>query len=93
VTPKLRKMEPIDQFTGSRKSKGKRTAASRARSGNIPRGTLETGKRTKKMVSAFNSIKKETNTRVYGNETSVMARALTGGTRPANLDESTQETG
>jgi len=54
---------------------------------------LETGKRTKKMVSAFNSIKKETNTRVYGNETSVMARALTGGTRPANLDESTQETG
>lgn len=67
-----------------RKSKDKKTAASRERSGCIPRGTLETGKKTKKMGSAFSSIKKETNMRVYGREICATDKALIGEMSPAN---------
>ena len=45
------------------------------------------------MVSAFNSTRTVTNTRVYGKEINAMGKVLIGGTKMVNSEESTQATG
>ncbi len=79
--------------TGSRRSRDKRTEASRERSGNTHLATLVTGRRIRRTDLAFSSTKTETNTRDYGNVISVTVKAPTGATRRANCAVNTQETG
>jgi hypothetical protein len=53
VITKLRRMELTDPYTGSRRSRDKRMAASRERSGSMLHDTSETGRTTRRTVSAF----------------------------------------
>lgn len=93
VTAKPRKMVLIAQFTGLRRSRDKRMEASRERNGCTHPDTLATGRKTRKMVSAFNSITMATSTKDCGKETSAMVRELTGAMKLESFVVSTQETG
>jgi hypothetical protein len=54
---------------------------------------LETGRRTRKMVLAFNFTTMATSTKDCGKEISAMARVLTGAMKLGSFAVSTQETG
>lgn len=93
MTIKRKRTVHTDQSTGSRRSKDKRMEVLRERNGSMHLGILETGRIIKKMVSAFNSTRTVTNTRVYGKEINAMGKVLIGGTKMVNSEESTQATG
>jgi len=93
VIAKLRKTVRIAQFTGSRRSRDKKMEASREKNGCTHPDTLETGRRIRKMVSAFNSTTMATSTKDCGKETSATGRELTGATRLVSFAVSTRETG
>ena len=61
-----------------RRSKDRRTEASKVRSGSMHQGILEIGKTIKKMDSGSSITRMETSMRVCGRVTRVMDRALTG---------------
>jgi hypothetical protein len=93
VIAKLRKTVRIAQFTGSRRSRDKKMEASREKNGCTHPDTLETGRRIRKMVSAFNSTTMATSTKDCGKEISAMAKELTGVMKQESFVVSTQETG
>jgi hypothetical protein len=93
VTAKLRKMAHIAPFTGLRRSRDKKMEASRERNGCTHPDTSETGRKTRKMVLAFNFTTTATSTKDCGKETSAMARVPTGATKLVSFAVSTQETG
>ena len=93
MTAKLRKMVHIALFTGLRRSRDKKMEASRERNGCTHPDTSETGRKTRKMVLAFNFTTMATSTKDCGKEISAMARVLTGATKLASFAVSTQETG
>jgi hypothetical protein len=84
VIIKLKRTELIDQFTGSRKSRDKRMAASREKSGNMLPDTSETGRTIRRTVSAFTSIRMAISMKDSGKEISVMVKVHTGETKEEN---------
>jgi hypothetical protein len=93
ATAKPRKTVLIAQSTGLRRSRDKKTEASRERNGCMHPDTSETGRRTRKTVSAFNSTITATSTKDCGKETNAMGRELTGVTRQGSFVVSTRATG
>jgi len=91
IRPK--RMELTDPYTGLRRSRDKKTGASRGRNGSMLPDISETGKIIKKTASVFTSIKMEISMRVSGKETSVTAKAPTGEMKLENFVVSTQGTG
>ena len=77
-------MELTDPFTGSRRSRDKRMAASRERSGSMLHDTSETGRTTRRTVSAFTSTRTAISMRASGRETSAMVKEHIGETREEN---------
>jgi hypothetical protein len=76
-----------------RKNKGRRTEASRGRSGNTLADTLAIGRTIRRTDSAYSSTKTVTNMKACGRGTSDTVRALTGVMRTASCVVSTRETG
>ena len=72
-----------------RRSSGRRMEASRARSGNMHLGILETGKTTRKTGLAFSSTKMETSMRVCGSTINATGRVLTGAMKVESSEENT----
>jgi len=93
ATARPKRMEHIAPSTGSRRSRDKRTEASREKSGSMHLATSVTGKRIRRTDSAFSSTRMGTNTRGYGNVISATAKAPTGAMRRASCAVNTQETG
>ena len=90
---RLRKMDPIEAYTGSKRSQDKRTAALRARCGLRPLATSVIGETTARRASVFNSIRTVTNTKVCGPWIRSMARERTGEMKITSFAESTPVTG
>ncbi len=81
---KPRRTELTAASTGSRKSKDKKTEASKEKYGNRRPVTSGTGVITAKMVSEYSSTRMATNTKVFGDKTRDMNKELTGGMRTVN---------
>jgi hypothetical protein len=86
-------MVHTDPFSGSRRSRDRRTEASRERNGSTLLDISETGKITRKTDSVYTSTRMEISMRDFGKETSVTVRAPIGGMRQENFVVNTQETG
>ena len=86
-------MVRTDRSIGSRRSRDRRTEASRERSGNTHPDISATGRRIRRTDSVFSSIKTATNTRVYGSVISAMAKELTGVMRLESYVVNIQATG
>jgi len=93
VTAKHRRTAHTGQSTGSRRSRDKRMAASREKSGCTLPDTSATGRRTRRTDSASSSIKTATSTKDCGRKISAMVRELTGAMKLANCVASIQVTG
>jgi hypothetical protein len=73
-----------DRFTGSRRSRDRRMAASRERSGNMLPVTSVTGRTTRRTDSVFTSTRMEISMKASGREISAMVKEPTGEMREAN---------
>ena len=78
MTQKHRKMEPIEVYTGYRRSRHRRMVLLRVKSGSHHRSILAIGEITLRRDSVLNSTKMETNMRVCGHKTNAMVKVLTG---------------
>lgn len=93
TTQKPRKMELIDQSTGSKRRTSQKTEPSRERSGSPLRSTLATGAITARRVSVFSFTKTKTSMKACGLLTNATARVLTGRTKVTNCVVNTRATG
>ena len=93
ATIRPRKTVPTDLYTGLRKSRDKRTAALREKSGSMQADISATGRIIRRTALVFTFIRTATSMRAYGRGINVMARAHTGEMREASFAVNIPEIG
>jgi len=93
VTTRLKRMELIGQFTGLRRSRGKKMEVLKEKSGNTLPDISAIGKIIRRTASVFISIRTAISMRVFGKETNAMVRVPIGEMRLENCAVNIQETG
>ncbi len=86
-------MELIGQFTGLRRSRGKKMEVLKEKSGNTLPDISAIGKIIRRTASVFISIRTAISMRVFGRETNAMVRVPIGEMRLENCAVNIQETG
>jgi len=90
---RLKRMDLIDPFTGSKRSQDKKMVQLKENFGQNPRDISAIGEITAKKDSVFNSIKMVTNMKVCGLWIKSMAKVHFGEMKTPNFEESTQVIG
>ena len=93
MTTRLKRMELIGQFTGLRRSRGKKMEVLKEKSGNTLPDISAIGKIIRRTASVFISIRTAISMRVFGKETNAMVRVPIGEMRLENCAVNIQETG